>query len=147
MTFTNLLNEIFNAAEEAANQTKSTTLSELENIDFSHITEEELNEVMDGLDAIKKNPICSLLIPSDTIDEIKAALQAKYDIAHAEEETEESEESTEIPEAVEKRLNSLVDEYLEKELGEDKDTPIAKMLTPAAREGYLKFGRFIYQHD
>ena len=147
MTFTNLLNEIFNAAEEAANQTKSTTLSELENIDFTKITEEELNDVMDDLDKIKKNPICSLLIPSDTIDEIKATLQAKYDIAHAEEETEESEESTEIPEAVEKRLNSLVDEYLEKELGEDKDTPIVKMLTPATREGYLKFGRFIYQHD
>lgn len=144
MTFTNLLNEIFNAAEEAANQTKSTTLSELENIDFTKITEGELNDVMDDLDKIKKNPICALLIPSDTIDEIKAALQAKYDIAHAE---EESEESTEILETVEKRLNSLVDEYLEKELGEDKDTPIAKMLTPAAREGYLKFGRFIYQHD
>lgn len=143
MTFLELLEEIFNT-----DNTNNTNTVSIDDVDFTKVTKEELDETMKYLDEIKKNPIMSLVIPSDDIDEIKAAVQAKWDIAHDEGEGEElpTQDENELPEGVEERLGQLVDEYVDKKLQLTEGSTLGTLIAPYAKSGYLDFARFIYTH-
>lgn len=141
MTFTELLNELF----ETTDNTNTVTIDE---VDFTKVTKEELDETMEYLDQIKKNPLMSLMIPADNVDEIKAAIQAKWDIAHDEPEGEElpTQDENELPAGVEERLGQLVDEYVDKKLQLTEGSTFDALIAPYAKSGYLDFARFIYTH-
>lgn len=143
MTFLELLNELFNTE----NTTNTNTVT-IDDVDFTKVTKEELDETMDYLDEIKKNPIMSLVIPADDVDEIKAAVQAKWDIAHDEPEGDElpNQGADELPEGVEERLGQLVDEYVDQKLQLTEGSTLGTVIAPYVKEGYLDFARFIYTH-
>lgn len=145
MTFLDVLNGIFNEG----NNTTSTV--DLNDVDFANVSKEELDETMEALDQIKKNPIMSIMIPKEDIDDIKAEIQAKWDISHdAHDETEGEElpqdEEGKLPEGVDEQLEKLVDEYIDNKLKLTECSTLGAFVAPYAKAGYLDFARFIYNH-
>lgn len=143
MTFTELLNELFEDL-----QTTNDNTSALDEVDFSNVTKEELDETMNYLKDIKDNPIMNLVLPADFIDNIMAEVQAKWDIshdAHEEKEGKSEVKETTIPEDVEKQIKTLVDEYVDLKVG-GADNPIIKTLLPYAKTSYEDFAKFIFTH-
>lgn len=138
MTFLDVLNEIFS---EGTNNTVS-----LNDVDFANVSKEELDETMEALDQIKKNPIMSIMIPKEDIDDIKAEIQAKWDIAHDGGEELPQEEEGKLPEGVDEQLEKLVDEYIDHKLKLTEGSTLGALVAPYAKAGYLDFARFIYTH-
>lgn len=134
MVFSDILNEILSEG----NNTNNTV--DLNDVDFANVSKEELDETIEALDQIKNNPIMSIMIPKEDIDDIKAAIQAKWDIAH-----DESKED-ELPDGIKEQLEKLVDEYLDKKLKLAEGNTFGALLTSYAKAGYLDFARFLYTH-
>lgn len=138
MTFLDVLNEIFS---EDTNNTV-----DMKDVDFANVSKEELDETMEYLDQIKKNPIMSIMIPKEDIDDIKAEIQAKWDIAHDEGEELPQEEEGKLPDGVDEQLEKLVDEYIDHKLKLTEGSTLGALVAPYAKAGYLDFARFIYTH-
>lgn len=142
--------DIFNGIVSDLQTTKYTTFDpkkELDNItkvngiDMKDVTEEDFNSTMEYLDELKKNDFVTMLLGDEFIDKVEAELQAKWDIAHPDE--KEGNEVEESP--VDKRIRQLVDEYVESL--ELPDTELAKYLGELSKETYVKFAKFIYNHE
>lgn len=138
MTFLDVLNEIFS---EGTNNTV-----DMKDVDFANVSKEELDETMEYLDQIKKNPIMSIMIPKEDIDDIKAEIQAKWDIAHDDGEELPQEEEGKLPDGVDEQLEKLVDEYIDHKLKLTEGSTLGALVAPYAKAGYLDFARFIYTH-
>lgn len=143
MTFLDILNEIFS---EGTGTNNTTSVVDLNDVDFANVSKEELDETMEALDQIKDNPIMSIMIPKEDIDDIKAAIQAKWDIAHDEGEELPTQEEDDVPEGVDEQLEKLVDEYIEHKLKLTEGSTFGALVAPYAKAGYLDFARFIYNH-
>lgn len=139
MTFLDVLNEIFNEGNNTV---------DLKDVDFASVSKEDLDETMEALDQIKSNPIMSIMIPKEDIDDIKAEIQAKWDIAHEEPEGEKlpTEEEGKLPDGVDEQLEKLVDEYIDEKLKLTEGSTLGAFVAPYAKAGYLDFARFIYNH-
>lgn len=128
----------------------------MNDVDFANVSKEELDETMEALDQIKKNPIMSIMIPKEDIDDIKAEIQAKWDISHdgdshdAHDETEgeelPQEDEGQLPEGVDEQLEKLVDEYIDNKLKLTEGSTLGVFVAPYAKAAYLDFARFIYNH-
>lgn len=138
MTFLDVLNEIFNEGNNTV---------DLKDVDFASVSKEELDETMEALDQIKSNPIMSIMIPKEDIDDIKAEIQAKWDIAHEEPKGDElPTEEGKLPDSVNEQLEKLVDEYIDENLKLTEGSTLGAFVAPYAKVGYLDFARFIYNH-
>lgn len=115
-------------------------ITKVNGLDMKDVTEEDFNSTMEYLDELKKNEFVTLLLGDEFIDKFEAELQAKWDMAHP---TEEEKEDKENP--VDKRIRQLVDEYVESL--ELPGTELGKYLSEWSKEAYVKFAKFIYNHE
>lgn len=141
--FSGIMNE-FLVNDKSDKDAKKNLLdnTKVNGIDMKDVTKEDLEETMDYLDTLAKNTFVTSLLGDEFIDNFKAELQAKWDIAHLEEEHEEEEETTS---PVDKRINELVDEYVET-LNLPEDDSLRPFIA-LAKEQYINFAKFIYNHE
>ena len=138
---------IFDIFGDVVKLTESDNVAKLNNVDMSEVTQEELNEAMDFLDALKNNDFVTLLIGDEYIDDFKAELQAKWDMTHEAPEPEPEPEPKNVPtgNTVDSQIDKLVDEYMESL--DIPDNSLMKKLVPMAKASYKKFAEFIYNHE
>ena len=138
---------IFDIFGDVVKLTESDNVAKLNNVDMSEVTQEELNEAMDFLDALKNNDFVTLLIGDEYIDDFKAELQAKWDMTHEAPEPEPEPEPKNVPtgNTVDSQIDKLVDEYMESL--DIPDNSLMKKLVPMAKASYKKFAKFIYNHE
>ena len=133
---------IFDIFEDVVKLTESDNVAKLNDVDISEVTKEELDETMDFLDRLKDNDFVTLLIGDEYIDNFKAELQSKWDMAH--EATEPEPKNVPIGNTVDSQIDKLVDEYMESL--DIPDNSLMKKLVPMAKVSYKKFAEFIYNH-
>ena len=133
---------IFDIFRDLVKLTESDNVAKLNGVDMSKITKEQLDDAMDLLDNLKDNDFITLLIGDDYIDNFKAELQAKWDIAHEDPKPEPKNVPTNN--TVELQIDRLVDEYIESL--DIPDNSLMKKLVPMAKVSYKKFAEFIYNH-
>ena len=138
---------IFDIFGDIVKLTESNNVAKLNGVDMSKITKEQLDDAMDLLDNLKDNDFVTLLIGDDYIDNFKAELQAKWDIAHEDPKPEPDPEPKNVPtnNTVELQIDRLVDEYIESL--DIPDNSLMEKLVPMAKESYKKFAEFIYNHE
>lgn len=144
----------FNDSLRAVNEKNENTIeSHFDNVDFTKVTKEELDNIMKTLDSIKSDSFFSIILGDKFIDDLKAEVQAKWDMANTpvdkpEEEIVEEEETTTdvLPDSVKERLEGLVQEYLDTVLVNKKNDPVIDVLKPIAGKSYFDFAKFIYLH-
>ena len=137
------LNNMFGNSFNVKNDNEIT----LDTVDFTKITKNELDEVMKSLDILKNDNIFSIIFDEDFINNLKAELQARWDMANSSDKDEKSETNTEIPQSVDERIKNLVNEYLDLKLKNSSDKDILlNVLRPFAEESYCDFAKFIYLH-
>ena len=134
---------IFDIFGDVVKLTESDNVAKLNNVDMSEVTQEELNEAMDFLDALKNNDFVTLLIGDEYIDDFKAELQAKWDMTH--DTPEPAPKNVPTGNTVDSQIDKLVDEYMESL--DIPDNSLMKKLVPMAKESYKKFAEFIYNHE
>ena len=133
---------IFDIFRDLVKLTESDNVAKLNGVDMSKITKEQLDDAMDLLDNLKDNDFITLLIGDDYIDNFKAELQAKWDIAHEDPKPEPKNVPTNN--TVELQIDRLVDEYIESL--DIPDNSLMKKIVPMAKVSYKKFAEFIYNH-
>ena len=133
---------IFDIFEDVVKLTESDNVAKLNDVDISEVTKEELDETMDFLDRLKDNDFVTLLIGDEYIDNFKAELQSKWDMAHESPEPEPKNVPT--GNTVDSQIDKLVDEYMESL--DIPDNSLMKKLVPMAKVSYKKFAEFIYNH-
>lgn len=144
----------FNDSLRVVNEKNENTIeSHFDNVDFTKVTKEELDNIMKTLDSIKSDSFFSIILGDKFIDDLKTEVQAKWDIANTpvdkpEEEIVEEEETTTdvLPDSVKERLEGLVQEYLDTVLVNKKNDPVIDVLKPIAGKSYFDFAKFIYLH-
>lgn len=144
----------FNDSLRAVNEKNENTIeSHFDNVDFTKVTKEELDNIMKTLDSIKSDSFFSIILGDKFIDDLKAEVQAKWDMANApvdkpkEEIVEDGETTTDVlPDSVKERLEGLVQEYLDTVLVNKKNDPVIDVLKPIAGKSYFDFAKFIYLH-
>lgn len=136
---------IFDIFGDVVKLTESDNVAKLNNVDMSEVTQEELNEAMDFLDALKNNDFVTLLIGDEYIDDFKAELQAKWDMTHEAPEPEPEPKNVPTSNTVDSQIDKLVDEYMESL--DIPDNSLMKKLVPMAKASYKKFAEFIYNHE
>ena len=134
---------IFDIFGDIVKFTESGNVTKLNDVDMSKVTKEELDDTMDFLDGLKNNDFVTLLIGDEYIDNFKAELQAKWDMAHEAPEPEPKNVPT--GNTVDSQIDKLVDEYMESL--DIPDNSLMKKLVPMAKESYKKFAEFIYNHE
>ena len=141
--FSGIMNEFMtsNKYEKDAKQNLLDN-TKVNGIDMKDVSKEDLDETMEYLDTLADNTFVATLLGDEFINNFKAELQAKWDIAHTEEETEEEEETTS---PVDVRINELVDEYV-KTLHLPEDS-LMNLLVSLAKQQYFDFAKFIYNHE
>lgn len=146
-----MFTDVFDIFDDILNglQTTDTTKEDpvdetvtLNGIDLSKVSKEELDETMEYLAKLKDNSIATYLLGDEYIDKVMGELQAKWDIAHEAPESEP--DPVESPKTVDDQINQLVNEYIDS-LGIDKELQ-SNALVKAARDGYINFAKFIYNH-
>ena len=140
----------FNDSLRAVNEKNENTIeSHFDNVDFTKVTKEELDNIMKTLDSIKSDSFFSIIFGDKFIDDLKAEVQAKWDMANTPVDDDEPEEETTIdvlPDSVKERLEGLVQEYLYTVLVNKKNDPVIDVLKPIAGKSYFDFAKFIYLH-
>ena len=143
----------FNDSLRAENEKNENTIeSHFDNVDFTKVTKEELDNIMKTLDSIKSDSFFSIILGDKFIDDLKAEVQAKWDMANAlvdkpkEEIVEDGETTDVLPDSVKERLEGLVHEYLDTVLVNKKNDPVIDVLKPIAGKSYFDFAKFIYLH-
>ena len=143
----------FNDSLRAVNEKNENTIeSHFDNVDFTKVTKEELDNIMKTLDSIKSDSFFSIILGDKFIDDLKAEVQAKWDMANApvdkpkEEIVEDGETTDVLPDSVKERLEGLVHEYLDTVLVNKKNDPVIDVLKPIAGKSYFDFAKFIYLH-
>lgn len=109
-------------------------------VDMKDVTKEELDETMEYLDSLKNNTVFSCIFGDDYLDKLTAELQAKWDIAHEDDEEEDVQE----PSLVDSQIEKLVDEYLE---SKNCRKLLGDGITDMAKNSYIEFANFIYNHE
>lgn len=107
-------------------------------VDMKDVTKEELDETMEYLDSLKNNAVFSCIFSDDYLDKLTAELQAKWDIAHEDDEEEEE------PSPVDSQIEKLVNEYLE---SKNCRSLLGDGITDLAKNSYIEFAKFIYNHE
>ena len=123
----------------SSNYDKDMELNDIDNIDMSNVSKEELDKTMKFLDNLNASGFVNSLVGEDIINEVKAYIQAKWDMAH-----NVKEESETSNDPVSNRIDALVDEYMES--FNIPNSSIMQKLIPMAKESYKKFAEFIYNH-
>lgn len=139
----------FNDSLRAVNEKNENTIeSHFDNVDFTKVTKEELDNIMKTLDSIKSDNFFSIILGDKFIDDLKAEVQAKWDMANTTPVNEPEEETTTdvLPDSVKERLEGLVQEYLDTVLVNKKNDPVIDILKPIAGKSYFDFAKFIYLH-
>ena len=145
----------FNDSLRAVNEKNENTIeSHFDNVDFTKVTKEELDNIMKTLDSIKSDSFFSIILGDKFIDDLKAEVQAKWDMANApvddepfdDDEPEEETTTDVLPDSVKERLEGLVQEYLDTVLVNKKNDPVIDVLKPIAGKSYFDFAKFIYLH-
>lgn len=139
----------FNDSLRAVNEKNENTIeSHFDNVDFTKVTKEELDNIMKTLDSIKSDNFFSIILGDKFIDDLKAEVQAKWDMANTTPVNEPEEETTTdvLPDSVKERLEGLVQEYLDTVLVNKKNDPVIDVLKPIAGKSYFDFAKFIYLH-
>ncbi len=108
-------------------------------VNMKDVTKEELDETMEYLDSLKNNAVFSCIFDDDYLDKLTAELQAKWDIAH-----EDDEEDEEEPSPVDNQIEKLVDEYLE---SKNCRKLLGDGIADLAKNSYIEFANFIYNHE
>ena len=141
--FSGIMNE-FMTANKSEKDAKQNLLdnTKVNGIDMKDVSKEDLDETMEYLDNLGDNTFVATLLGDEFINNFKAELQAKWDIAHPEEEPEEEEETTS---PVDTRINELVDEYV-KTLHLPEDS-LMNPVVSLAKQQYFDFAKFIYNHE
>ena len=134
---------IFDIFGDVIKLTESDNVTKLNNVDMSKVTKEELDDAMDFLDGLKDNDFVTLLIGDEYIDNFKAELQAKWDMAHEAPEPEPKNVPT--GNTVDSQIDKLVDEYMGSL--DIPDNSLMKKLVPMAKASYKEFAEFIYNHE
>lgn len=148
-----LINTVNDSLRAVKEKNENTIESHFDNVDFTKVTKEELDNIMKTLDSIKSDSFFSIILGDKFIDDLKAEVQAKWDMANTpidepEEEIVEEEETTTdvLPDSVKERLEGLVQEYLDTVLVNKKNDPVIDALKPIAGQSYFDFAKFIYLH-
>lgn len=148
-----LINAVNDSLRTVKEKNENTIESHFDNVDFTKVTKEELDNIMNTLDSIKSDSFFSIILGDKFIDDLKAEVQAKWDMANTpvdepEEEIVEEEETTTdvLPDSVKERLEGLVQEYLDTVLVNKKNDPVIDALKPIAGQSYFDFAKFIYLH-
>lgn len=141
----------FNDSLRAVNEKNENTIeSHFDNVDFTKVTKEELDNIMKTLDSIKSDSFFSIILGDKFIDDLKAEVQAKWDMANTPVDEPEEETITDVtdvlPDSVKERLEGLVQEYLDTVLVNKKNDPVIDVLKPIAGKSYFDFAKFIYLH-
>ena len=140
----------FNDSLRAVNEKNENTIeSHFDNVDFTKVTKEELDNIMKTLDSIKSDSFFWIILGDKFIDDLKAGVQAKWDMANTPVDDDEPEEETTtdvLPDSVKERLEGLVQEYLDTVLVNKKNDPVIDVLKPIAGKSYFDFAKFIYLH-
>lgn len=138
----------FNDSLRAVNEKNENTIeSHFDNVDFTKVTKEELDNIMKTLDSIKSDSFFSIILSDKFIDDLKAEVQAKWDMANTPvDEPEEETTNDVLPDSVKERLEGLVQEYLDTVLVNKKNDPVIDALKPIAGKSYFDFAKFIYLH-
>lgn len=138
----------FNDSLRAVNEKNENTIeSHFDNVDFTKVTKEELDNIMKTLDSIKSDSFFSIIPGDKFIDDLKAEVQAKWDMANTPVDEPEEETTTDVlPDSVKERLEGLVQEYLDTVLVNKKNDPVIDVLKPIAGKSYFDFAKFIYLH-
>lgn len=117
----------------------------LNDINMKNITKEELDETMNYLKSLKDNDLTALILGDEYIDKLMGEIQAKWDIAHEEKKEDPQENVLVDSKTPDEQIEKLVDEYMTS-LGIE-DTLKSNVLVKAARDGYINFAKFIYNHE
>lgn len=148
-----LINAFNDSLKAVKEKNENTIESHFDNVDFTKVTKEELDNIMKTLDSIKSDSFFSIILGDQFIDDLKAEVQAKWDMANTpvdepEEDDEPEEETTTdvLPDSVKERLEGLVQEYLDTVLVNKKNNPVIDVLKPIAGQSYFDFAKFIYLH-
>lgn len=148
-----LINAVNDSLRAVKEKNENTIESHFDNVDFTKVTKEELDNIMNTLDSIKSDSFFSIILGDKFIDDLKAEVQAKWDMTNTpvdepEEEIVEEEETTTdvLPDSVKERLEGLVQEYLDTVLVNKKNDPVIDALKPIAGQSYFDFAKFIYLH-
>lgn len=134
---------IFDIFGDIATLSKSNDIIKLNGVDMSEVTKEELDDAMDFLDGLRDNDFVTALLGDEYIDNFKAELQAKWDMAH--DVPEEEPKNVPTGNTVESQIDKLVDEYMDSL--DIPDNSFMRRLVPMAKESYKKFAEFIYNHE
>ena len=148
-----LINVVNDSLRVVKEKNENTIVSHFDNVDFTKVTKEELDNTMKTLDSIKDDSFFSIILGDKFIDDLKAEVQAKWDMANApvdkpkEEIVEDGETTTDVlPDSVKERLEGLVQEYLDTVLVNKKNNPVIDVLKPIPGQLYFDFAKFIYLH-
>lgn len=148
-----LINVVNDSLRVVNEKNENTIVSHFDNVDFTKVTKEKLDNTMKTLDSIKDDSFFSIILGDKFIDDLKAEVQAKWDMANApvdkpkEEIVEDGETTTDVlPDSVKERLEGLVQEYLDTVLVNKKNNPVIDVLKPIAGQSYFDFAKFIYLH-
>lgn len=135
-----VFNDIFTGLVKPTHEEKIT----LNDVDFSKVSKEELDVVMNSLKKMKDDDVLAYIMGDEYLDKLMGEIQAKWDIAH---ETPEENDAPELPvdNRVDTRIEKLVDEYMT-ELGVSNQLK-SNYLIKAARDSYINFAKFIYNHE
>lgn len=135
-----VFNDIFTDLVKPTHEEKIT----LNDVDFSKVSKEELDVVMNSLKKMKDNDVLAYIMGDEYLDKLMGEIQAKWDIAH---ETPKENDAPELPidNPVDTQIEKLVDEYMT-ELGVSNQLK-SNYLIKAARDSYVNFAKFIYNHE
>lgn len=137
------MNDIFSIFADVLKHTvNDNEIDTFDEVDFKSLTKEDLDKTMSYLDKLKENDLVCAIVGDEFIDNLKAEIQAKYDIAH---EDDEKVEEKNIPASVDEQIEKLVDEYIATlDLDGIENNEFGKIILKQAKDSYINFAKFIY---
>lgn len=148
--FNDMLTSIAKPAD-SKNNTDTVEKITLNDIDFSGVSKEELDAVMNSLKKMKNNDVLSYILGDEYLDKLMGEIQAKWDIVHekiekpVEKPVTDKQDNNSNTSSVDSQIEKLVDEYMD-ELGVSDELK-SNYLIQGARNSYINFAKFIYNHD
>jgi len=144
-----IFNDIFKDLVVPSSKSEKDEVNEetwLNGVDMANVSKEDLDEVMNSLKKMKENDVLAYILGDEYLDKLMGEIQAKWDIAHeAPKENAPELPVDDNPKTVDGQIEKLVDEYM-KELGVS-DQLKSNYLIQAARDSYINFAKFIYNHE
>lgn len=141
-----IFNDIFKDLVVPSSKDEVNEETLLNGVDMANVSKEELDKVMNSLKKMKDNDVLAYILGDEYIDKLMGEIQARWDIANE----EPKENAPGLPvddknERVDNQIEKLVDEYMDG-LGVS-DQLKSNYLIQHARDSYINFAKFIYNHD